>query len=271
MKIKNSIVLIILFVLGIAIFSGCLKKAASNGDSFSKLKTKGYVVVGLDDTFAPMGFKDTKGDIVGFDVDLAKEVFKRIGINVKFQSIDWSMKETELNSGNIDLIWNGYSITDERKQKVSFTNPYLENRQLIITRANSNIQSKKDLQGKKVAVQNGSSSLDALNKEPEVLNSLNSGKPVLFDTNNEAFMDLEAGRVDAVVADEVLGRYYMKERGIQKYKVLQDDFGKEQYAVGIRKADSELLSIVNSELENMKKDGTSAEISRKWFGSNIVK
>ncbi|MFL0266719.1 amino acid ABC transporter substrate-binding protein [Candidatus Clostridium radicumherbarum] len=271
MKTKKFIVLIILFAFCIAIFSGCSKKAASNEDSLSKLKAKGYVVVGLDDTFAPMGFKDTKGDIVGFDIDLAKEVFKRIGINVKFQSIDWSMKETELNSGNIDLIWNGYSITDERKQKVAFTNPYLENRQLIITLANSNIQSKKDLQGKKVAVQNGSSSLDALNKEPEVLKSLSSGKPVLFDTNNEAFMDLEAGRVDAVIADEVLARYYMKERGIEKYKVLQEDFGKEQYAVGIRKADNELVSMVNSELENMKKDGTSAEISKKWFGSNIVK
>jgi len=271
MKTKNLIVLILLFVFSLTIFSGCSKKTVNNEDAISKLKDKGYVVVGLDDTFAPMGFKDTKGDIVGFDIDLAKEVFKRIGINVKFQSIDWSMKETELNSGNIDLIWNGYSITDERKQKVSFSNPYLENRQLIITLANSNIQSKKDLLGKKVAVQNGSSSLDAINKEPEVLKSLNSGKLVLFDTNNEAFMDLEAGRVDAVVADEVLGRYYMQERDIEKYKVLQEDFGKEQYAVGIRKTDSELVNKVNSELENMKKDGTCAEISKKWFGSNIVK
>lgn len=267
----NIVILLFLFIFCLAAFSGCSKKSIRNDDNFSKLKDKGYVVVGLDDTFAPMGFKDDKGVIVGFDVDLAKEVFKRIGMQVKFQSIDWSMKETELNSGNIDLIWNGYSITDERKQKVAFTNPYLENRQLIITLANSSLESKKDLKNKKVAVQNGSSSIDALNKEPEVVKSLNAGKPIILDTNNEAFMDLEAGRVDAVVADEILARYYMKERGIDKYKVLQEDFGKEQYGVGIRKTDSELLKKVDSELDNMKKDGTCADISKKWFGSNIVK
>lgn len=271
MKTKNLIIAILLFVFSLTIFSGCSKNTVKNEDAFLKLKNKGYVVVGLDDTFAPMGFKDNKGEIVGFDVDLAKDVFKRIGINVKFQSIDWSMKETELNSGNIDLIWNGYSITDERKEKVAFSTPYLENRQLIITLANSSLQSKKDLKDKKVAVQNGSSSLDALNKEPDVVKSLKTGQAILFDTNNEAFMDLEAGRVDAIVADEVLARYYMKERGIEKYKVLQEDFGKEQYAVGLRKTDSELLNKINSELENMKKDGTSSEISKKWFGSNIVK
>ena len=216
-------------------------------------------------------FKDNKGEIVGFDVDMAKEVFKRVGLGVKFQSIDWAMKETELNSGNIDVIWNGYSITEERKQKVAFTKPYLENRQVIITLANSNINSKKDLKGKKVAAQSGSSSLDAINKESEVSKDFNGGEPVLFETNNEAFIDLEAGRTDAVVADEILARYYIKERGAQKYKVLEDDFGKEEYAVGLRKQDKSLLLKVEKALEDMKKDGTSSKISTKWFGKNIVK
>jgi polar amino acid transport system substrate-binding protein len=267
----NIVILLLLFVFSLGIFSGCSKKAIKNEDDFSKLIDRGYVVVGLDDTFAPMGFKDDKGNIVGFDVDLAKEVFKRIGIQVKFQPIDWSMKENELNSGNIDLIWNGYTITDERKQKVAFTKPYLEDRQLIITLSNSNIQSKADLKGKKVATQNGSSSIDAINKDQEVVKSLKDGKPVLFDTNNEAFMDLEAGRVDAVVADEILSRYYMNGRGLDKYKILQDNFGKEQFSVGIRKSDSELLKKVDTELDNMKNDGTCGVISKKWFGENITK
>lgn len=255
---------LVTLVFVVVVFLGCTNK----GDNSSFKKDS--VVIGIDDTFVPMGFKNNKGEIVGFDVDLAKEVFKRIGLAVKFQSIDWAMKETELNSDNIDLIWNGYSITKERKQKVTFTKPYLENRQVIITLANSNINSKKDLKGKNVAAQSGSSSLDAINKESEVSKTFDGGEPVLFETNNEALINLEAGRTDAVVADEILARYYIQQRGVNKYKVIKDDFGKEEYAVGLRKQDKDLLLKVQKALDDMKKDGTSTKISEKWFGKNIV-
>lgn len=270
-KFKNLRILIAIFMLISAILSGCSSKPANSNDAYSKIKDKGYVVMGLDDTFAPMGFKDDKGEIVGFDVDLAKEAFKRVGLEVKFQPIDWSMKETELNSGNIDLIWNGYTITEERKEKVAFTKPYLENRQLIITLSNSNIKTKADLKDKKVAAQNGSSSVDAVNKEPEVLNSFNNGELIVFETNNEAFMDLESGRIDAIVADEILARYYMSQRGNDKYAVLEEDFGKEEYGVGLRKDDTQLLDNLEKALDEMRKDGAAAEISKKWFGNDIVK
>lgn len=250
----------------IFIFAGC-----SNGGSSKIKKNKNSVVIGIDDTFVPMGFKDDKGEIVGFDVDLAKEAFKRLGMEVKFQPIDWSMKESELNSGNIDLIWNGYSITDERKGKVQFTKPYLENRQVIIILADSNINSKEELKGKKVAVQNGSSALEAVTKDGDLLKSFYGGKAVLFESNNDALMDLEAKRVDAVVADEILARYYIKQRGETKYKVLKDDFGKEEYGIGLRKEDKELLSKLQETLDSMVKDDTSSTISKKWFGENIVK
>jgi polar amino acid transport system substrate-binding protein len=266
-----NIIMLIFVLIGIIGLVGCSNKGVENSERFSKIKDRGYIVIGLDDTFAPMGFKNSKGEIVGFDVDLAKEVFKRIGLNVKFQPIDWSMKEAEINSGNIDVIWNGYSITEERKEKVAFTKPYLENKQLIITLSSSDIQSKKDLQGKTIAVQSQSSSLDAINKEPEVVSSLKGGEPVLFDSNNEAFMELESGRIDGVVVDEILARYYMKERGVSKYKVLQEDFGKEEYGVGVRKNDSELLEKINKTLEDMKQDGTCGDISKKWFEVNLVK
>lgn len=268
MKKKTLVAVAIILSLGVSIISGCTKKDNAKEE---KGKEKNYLVLGLDDTFVPMGFKDDKGEITGFDVDLAKEVGKRIGKEIKFQPIDWSMKETELNSKNIDLIWNGYTITEERKEKVAFSKPYLENRQVIITLANSSINEKEDLKGKKVSAQSGSSSVDAMNKEPDLVKSFNGGKPVLFETNNEALMDLEAGRVDAVVADEILARYYMKQRGESKYKVLTEDFGKEEYGIGIRKDDKELLEKVNKALEDMKKDGTSKAISEKWFGEDIVK
>lgn len=269
MKRKNDFwVLLIGLVLVSISLTACSNESVIKADSYEKLEEKGYVVMGLDDTFAPMGFRDSGGDLVGFDIDLATEVFKRIGLEVKFQPIEWAMKETELNSGNIDIIWNGYSINNERKEKVSFTDAYLENKQIIITLADSNINSKADLKDKKVAVQNGSSTLDAINKEPSLVESFQGGEPILFDTNHEAFMDLEAERVDAVVSDEVLARYYIKQKNSEGYKILDEDFGEEEYGIGIRKGDKKLLNMINDALKDIESDGTYDELYKKWFGEN---
>lgn len=265
---SRSIIAALVLVLGMVGLVGCgndKPQTEVTVDPYTKLQDRGYVVMGLDDTFAPMGFRDKNDEIVGFDVDLAKEVFQRIGLEVRFQPIDWTMKETELNAGNIDLIWNGYSITAERKEKVAFTTPYLKNRQIIITLADSPIATKADLKDKKVAIQNQSSAVDAVNTEPELVASFAGGEPVLFDTNDQAFMDLEAKRADAVVADEVLARYYIKQRGAEKYKVLAEDFGEEDYGIGIRKEDTKLLAEVNKALDAMRADGTYNEIYQKWF------
>lgn len=263
-KILRSVIIYgIIAVMALSI-AGCNNKSQDAMD-------KETLIIGFDDTFVPMGFKDNNGEIVGFDIDLAKEVSKRIGKQVTFQPIDWSMKESELNSGKIDLIWNGYSITKERKEKVNFTNPYLENRQVIITLVNSKINSKVDLKGMNVGAQNQSSAVDAINKEEELLKTFKDGKVYTFETNNEALMDLEAKRIDAVVADEILARYYINKKGEGKFKILNDDFGDESYGVGIRKGDEELLEKLNEAFEDIKKDGTAKKVSEKWFGQDIIK
>ena len=246
-----------LLILIAIMAAGCSKEAQTGTEE---------LIMGLDDTFAPMGFRDEKGNIVGFDVDLANEVAKRIGVTIKFQPIDWSMKETELNAGNIDLIWNGYTITPERQEKVAFTKPYLENSQVIVVLAGSDINTKADLAGKNVAVQAESSALDAINSEPEVAATF--GSLVEFSTNNEAFIDLDSGRTDALVVDEVNARYYMKQIGEEKYKVLEEDFGDEEYGIGLRKEDTELLKKINDAMDAMKKDGTFDKIYAKWFSEN---
>jgi polar amino acid transport system substrate-binding protein len=176
------------------------------------------------------------------------------------------MKETELNGKNIDFIWNGYTITEERKEKVAFSKPYLENSQIIVTLAESPVKTKADLKGKVVAVQAESSALDAVNAEPDFVKTLKD--LVEFSTNNEAFNDLEAKRSDALVVDEVLARYYMKQKGQEKYKVLDEDFGDEEYGVGLRKEDTELLKKLDAALDEMKKDGTYEKIYAKWFSEN---
>jgi polar amino acid transport system substrate-binding protein len=265
---KKSKVLIILVLLSIVI-SACGSKDKTV-DAWSTIEERGSIIVGLDDTFVPMGFRNNSGEFTGFDVDLAIEAAKRMKLDIEFQPVDWNLKEQELDSGNIDMIWNGYSINEERKKKVNFTKPYLDNKQIIVVLSEFDINTKEDLKGKIVATQNSSSSLAAIEAEGSTPDFKN-GEVILFDTYNEAFMDLEAKRVEAVVADQVLARYYMAERGEKKYKIVDGDFGDEEYGVGLRKGDNTLLEKLNKALDEMKSDGTAEAISVKWFGENIIK
>lgn len=240
---------------------GCSGK----GDKKASVNDKKEIIVGFDNTFVPMGFLDDKGETVGFDIDLAKETFKRMGREVKFQPIDWSMKETEVNSGNVDALWNGYSITDERKEKISYTDSYMQNKQIIVTLKDSNVNKKADLKDKEVGTQQGSTALDAVEKDKEFMESLKGGIPVLYDTYDKALRDLEIGRTSAVVGDEVLIRYYMGQKGEDKYKVLSEDFGLEDYVVATAKDNDELAKKINETLKEIKTDGTFESIYDKWF------
>jgi len=268
MKLKRLISNIILgativtLSLGVA---GCSKENTSESTL-----NKETLIVGMDDAFAPMGFKDENGEITGFDVELAKAICEKLNKKVVFQPIDWTMKETELKSGNIDLIWNGYTINEERKKKVDFSVPYLKNKQVIVTLSNSDIKAKKDLEGKKVGAQNESSAISAMEKEEDLYNSFNGGSAIAFEDNNQALMDLEAGRIDAVVADEILVRYYIRLKGEDKFNILDDNFGEEEYGVGIRKGDTEMVDAFNKAYKELQDDGTLAQISTKWFDADIT-
>ena len=244
--------------------------AANDGGNNAKQEAAGELdtsktyVLGMDDTFAPMGFRDEKGELVGFDVELAQAAAKEMGIKVECQPIDWTVKETELDSGNVDFLWNGYSITPEREKKVLFSDPYMDNRQIIVTLKDSPVNSKADLAGKRVTVQGESSALEAVTKDEAFVNSL-AEPPVEYATNTECFKDIEAKRCDAIVVDEVLARYYMKQNGEEKYKVLDENFGEEQFAVGMRKDDAALQEALNKALAKLKEDGTYDEIYKKYF------
>jgi len=269
---KKLTIVAIIATLGTSLVAcaGTTKNKSSETKVTGSTMDKDELVVGLDDTFVPMGFKDENGELVGFDVELARAVAKKLNKKIKFQSIDWSMKETELNNGNIDLIWNGYSINDERKGKVEFSKAYLNNTQVIVTLSDSNIKSKADLAGKKVGAQNGSTAVDAVEADGDTIKSFDGGKLITFEDNNSALMDLEAKRLDAIVVDEILARYYMKARGTEKYKILDENFGEEQYGVGIRKGDTKFVEAFNKALDEVIADKTAGEISKKWFGEDIV-
>lgn len=259
---KRIISVVLLLVMAGVLFAGC-------GTTTKTEPAKKKIVIGLDDNFPPMGFKDEKNNIVGFDIDMAKEAAKRLGIEVEFKGIDWSSKEAELNSKRIDALWNGMNITEERKKNVLFSDPYMESKQLIFVMANSPIKSAADLNGKVVGVQQSSIGEEVVTKDEKLKATLKDFKK--YPDCVAAFMDLKTGRLDAVVTDEILGRYYMsKEPGT--YIAIEQPLGEVGvYGVGFRKDDKELRDKVQNVLNEMKKDGTSAKISQKWFGADIVK
>ena len=264
---KKQISVLVVALMAAAMISGCGKKEEASAPAAAPAPAAA-IVVGLDDNFPPMGFRDEKNALVGFDIDLATEAGKRLGAEVTFKPIDWNAKEAELNGKRVDVLWNGLTITEGRKANILFTTPYLENRQIIVVLDNSAIKNKAELAGKVLGVQDGSSAVEAVQKDEATAKSLKELKK--FPDNVTALMDLSAGRLDALVVDEVVGRYYTAKKS-GEYRVLEENFGTEDYGVGTRKDDAELMGKLQKALDDMKKDGSAAAISTKWFGKDIIK
>lgn len=265
---KKLTALLMMSLTAGVMLSGCGKQDSAPAVAPAAPAAATKIVVGLDDNFPPMGFRDEKNELVGFDIDLAKEAARRLGAQVEFKPIDWSAKEAELSGKRVDALWNGLTITEERKKNIGFTAPYMENHQIIVVTASSPIKTKAELAGKVVGVQDGSSAVDAVQKDEAAAKAIKELKK--FGDNITALMDLSAGRLDAIVLDEVVGRYYTAKKP-GEYVVLEDNFGTEEYGVGTRKDDTELLARLQKAMDEMKQDGTAARISTQWFGKNIVK
>jgi polar amino acid transport system substrate-binding protein len=240
--------------------------AAAADSSLKAVQDKGKLVLVLDDSFPPMGYRDDDNQIVGYDIDLAKEVAKRLGVALVTQPIDWNAKEQELNTGKIDCIWNGFTITEERAKAMAFTKPYLKNAQVVVVRKGSGYSTLASLKGKKVGLQAGSSASDALDGAKDFKASLK--QVVEFKDNLTALMDLEAKGVDAVVLDLIVANDNIKRSG-KAFAVLPESLAPENYGVGFRKNDLALRDAVQAALEAMAKDGSIAAITKKWFGSDI--
>lgn len=273
---RRRLALIMVLCLAMGLFIGCGQSDSEGtpqpGDadtSWQEIQDKGYFIMGLDDAFPPMGFRDENNEIVGFDIDMAKEAAARMGVEVQFQPISWDAKDAELNSGNIDVIWNGFTITEERKQNFLFTKPYIQDRQIIVVRPDSTIATKADLAGKEVGIQAGSSAIEAVMADAATYETIQDTLRE-FDTNDMALRDLSGGGLEAVVVDEVVGRYYISKHP-GEYKVLEENFGVEEFGVGLRLTDKAFLAELDKALDEMKADGAAAEISDKWFGEDIIK
>ena len=237
--------------------------------SLEAIQEKGELILGLDDSFPPMGFKDENGEIVGFDIDVAREVCAILGVELKLQPIDWNSKEMELNTGNIDCIWNGMSVSPEREEAMSLSIPYLDNHMALVVLPDSGIATVADMSGKNLAVQTGSTAEEALDA-PEGADLKNAVASVNgFADNLTALMDLETGASDAVLIDDVVANYLIATSG-KNMVVLNDFLYAENYAIGFRKDDVALTEAVNGALRELKANGKLAEIATKWFGSDTT-
>lgn len=224
-------------------------------------------VVGFDAEFPPYGYKDDSGEYVGFDLDLAQEVCNRLGWTLVKQPIDWDAKDMELNSGAIDCIWNGFTMTG-REDEYTFSKPYVDNSIVYIVRADSDIQTEADLAGKHVITQAGSSALSALQDESkaDVVNSFASLDEIA--DYNTAFMNLEAGTNDAIAVDIGVAQYQLTTKA-DKFRMLEEPLSTEQYAIGFKKGNEELRDQVQATLDEMAEDGTLAEIAAKYKDYNL--
>lgn len=260
---KKILAICMMLVVAIGAMTGC-------GNNGAKKDAPKKIVVGLDDNFPPMGFKDEKNEIVGFDIDLAKEASKRLGCDVEFKAIDWNSKEAELKSGRVDVLWNGLDITEKRKENMLFSDPYMDNRQIVFVAKGKEIKiaSEADLAGKVVGTQSGGTSEEYFEGKKDLKASMKEVK--YYPDFINAFMDLENGRIDAVVGDEIIGRYYISKHP-DKIAAVDTVIGEvSQFGFAFRKENQELRDKVQKVFDEMKADGTVAKISEKWFAKDIT-
>lgn len=244
---------------GTMVFS--LAGCGSSSDG-KKSADKEKFIVGFDAAFPPYGYQDENGEYVGFDLDLAAEVCKRNDWELVKQPIDWNAKDMELNSGTISCIWNGFTMNG-REDEYAWTDPYVDNSQVFVVKADSGIATFADLAGKSVAVQTDSSAETAL-KEDDNKELKDSFKElVVVSDYNTAFMNLDSNAVEAIAMDIGVAKYQMESRD-GEYKILDDVLSAEQYAVGFAKNNTELRDKVQKTLDEMRKDGKFAEIAEKW-------
>ena len=267
---KIALVLVSLLTL---FLTACTQKASDpKQDNWDKYQEQGSITIGFDNTFVPMGFEEMNGQYTGFDIDLAEAVSEKLGFKVQFQPIDWDMKETELQNGTIDAIWNGYSATDERREKVAFSIPYMENQQVLVTKKSKQIHSVEDMKDKTLGAQAGSSGYLDFEAQPDLLkNRVKDQKANQYQSFNEALIDLKNDRIDALLIDRVYANYYLQSEGIlNNYNVFSAGFESESFAVGVRPADKRLLTALNQAFIELYQEGKFQEISQKWFGEDVA-
>ena len=239
----------------------CLSLCACGGGS-----DKQTLIVGFDAEFPPFGFVGADGKYDGFDLAMARELCNRLGWDYKEVAIDWNSKDSELSSGNINCIWNGFTCTG-REDQYTWSDAYVDNSIVLVVKKDAGIASMADLAGKTVMAQAASSAVDAINGNEAFKSSL-KGVVELADYNM-GFMELKQGTVDAIAADLGVAAYQIANNE-GEYIILDEAISTEQYAVGFLKGNTALRDAVNAELNKMAEDGTMLKIAEQYVDAGLV-
>ena len=232
------------------------------------LATEGTLVVGFDAEYPPYGYMDDNGDYTGFDLELAEAVCQIEGWELVKTPIDWDSKDMELNSGNIDCIWNGFTM-DGREDSYTFSVPYVDNSQVICVSDDAGIASLEDLEGKIVGVQADSAALTLLEEGGDQADlAATFGELQQFADYNTAFAELQAGSLDAVAIDVGVAQYQIK--GREGYSILEESLNSEKYAIGFKKGNQELADIINDDLAILYDEGIFDELAEKYEIADMV-
>lgn len=267
---KRSIVIgaaVAALAMSALLITGCSSPASSSSSAASSAATEAStaipdtLVVGFDNSYPPYGFIGEDGEYTGFDLDLAQEVADRNNMALEKMAIDWDAKDALLNQGDINCIWNGFTM-EGREDDYEFSEPYMLNEQVIVVKADSNIASEADLAGKVVITQIDSAALDVLEGDQADLAATFGRLDTIADYNN-AFMNLESGTVDAVACDLSIAAYQMAANP-GKYIQLETPLSSEHYAVGFKKGDTALAELVTTTLIDMYNDGTIQDLCDKY-------
>ena len=261
-KIFLPLLLMIFFVTGCG--------TDNNSEIINERKSDRIITIGIDE-FAPFGFRDENGEIVGFDVDLAKETARRLGVEIKFKIIEWDKKEYEMAYGKIDMIWNGCDIMDDYKRYMIFSKPYMDNRQIILVKRGNpkNIRVVNDLAGKIVATQAGSSSENYIHGNENFKKSFAEFKT--YVRIRDGFSALNRAEYDALIIDEAAAKYETG-KNPDKFEIVDVAVGSvKEFGIGFRKGNVMLRDKVQKVFDDMIKDGTAKKISEQWFGVDLIK
>ncbi len=258
MKLRKKLLAGLLAVGMVAtIFTGC---DSDNDDTFT---------VGFDAEYPPYGYMDENGDYTGFDLELAEEVCKLKGWTLKKQPIIWDSKDNELNSGSIDCIWNGFTING-REDDYEWSVPYVDNSQVIVVKKNAGINSFADLKDKKVGVQAASAALDVLSDSEGQKELADTFKDLMeFADYNTAFVELEAGSIDALAMDIGVANYQINSRG-DNFVILSEHLNAEKYGIGFKLGNKDLRDEVNEALKTLKENGTFDKLAEKYDLSDMT-
>lgn len=261
-KMKLIAALLTTALLASCAGSGEQGSTTDNSDSPAQDSDRTTFVVGFDAEFPPYGYKDENGEFTGFDLEMAEAVAELEGWELVKQPIDWDAKDMELSSGTIDCIWNGFTM-DGREDQYTWTTPYIDNSQVFVVPADSDVTVAEDLAGKNVGVQKDSSALAALENEDNAELTGSFSSLTRYGDYNTAFMDLEAGALDAIALDVGVADYQIASRD-NKFKKLEKPLASEVYAVGFLKGNDELRDTVQEDIYKLYDDGTVKELADKY-------